>query len=195
VQSDNAAHAEPCRDGDSPATLRAKAAAYDAKANGTSDAADRMAFAHGARMCRLTADINDAPAWSVAAGIEARCTLFHDPIPDHSQDYFRDLKLAIAACMDAAAAKSPDPKVAKEVHTLTDRERDKIKREEERKAKPGASLGMTSAQVINETSWGRPEHVNSTVTAHGAHEQWVYPGYEFLYFEDGRLVAMQTKRD
>ena len=58
---------------------------------------------------------------------------------------------------------------------------------------PGARIGMSADTVKNETAWGKPDHVNRTVTASGVREQWVYPGYEYLYFEDGRLVAIQDK--
>jgi hypothetical protein len=52
---------------------------------------------------------------------------------------------------------------------------------------------MSADTVKNETAWGKPDHVNRTVTASGVREQWVYPGYEYLYFEDGRLVAIEDK--
>jgi hypothetical protein len=52
-------------------------------------------------------------------------------------------------------------------------------------------LGMSTDDVI--ASWGRPDHVNTTVTAYGKHEQWVY-GNTYLYFEDGRLTSYQQSR-
>ena len=33
--------------------------------------------------------------------------------------------------------------------------------------------------------------INLTTTASGVREQWVYPGYKNLYFEDGILVTIQ----
>jgi hypothetical protein len=57
--------------------------------------------------------------------------------------------------------------------------------------KPGAALGMTQQQVLNETAWGKPRKVNRTVTAAGVHEQWVYNG-GFLYFLNGRLTAIEN---
>jgi hypothetical protein len=60
-----------------------------------------------------------------------------------------------------------------------------------RKKKPGASIGMTAEQVRDGTSWGRPDHINRTITAHGISEQWVYGG-GYLYFNNGVLTAMQT---
>jgi hypothetical protein len=50
-------------------------------------------------------------------------------------------------------------------------------------------IGMTAEQV--QASWGDPPAgVNSTVTANGKFEQWVY-GNHYLYFENGILTAFQ----
>jgi hypothetical protein len=39
--------------------------------------------------------------------------------------------------------------------------------------------------------WGKPDHVNRTVTAADEREQWVYP-HGYLYFVGGRLVSIET---
>jgi hypothetical protein len=52
-------------------------------------------------------------------------------------------------------------------------------------------LGMSTDDVI--ASWGKPGHVNTTVTAYGKHEQWVY-GSTYLYFEEGVLASYQQSR-
>jgi hypothetical protein len=57
--------------------------------------------------------------------------------------------------------------------------------------KPGAGIGMTAEEVNDGTSWGRPNHINRTITANGISEQWVYGG-GYLYFNNGILTAMQT---
>jgi hypothetical protein len=46
--------------------------------------------------------------------------------------------------------------------------------------------------VINHTNWGKPTSVRRTTTKHGVSEQWVYPGQQYLYFDDGRLCAIQN---
>lgn len=51
------------------------------------------------------------------------------------------------------------------------------------------SIGMSKEQV--RMSWGEPEDVNSTTTALGRTEQWVYPGSKYLYFRDGKLTTIQ----
>jgi hypothetical protein len=57
---------------------------------------------------------------------------------------------------------------------------------------PGARIGMTTKQVRERTSWGEPDDINSTTTAYGTSEQWVYGGGNYLYFTNGRLTAIQN---
>lgn len=57
--------------------------------------------------------------------------------------------------------------------------------------KSGPKIGMTDNEVINETSWGKPEDINKTTTVYGTSEQWVYSGYKYLYFDDGILTTIQ----
>jgi hypothetical protein len=53
---------------------------------------------------------------------------------------------------------------------------------------PKLRLGMSEAEVI--ALFCKPDHINSTITLTQRRKQWIYGG-SFLYFEDGRLVAMQ----
>ena len=70
-----------------------------------------------------------------------------------------------------------------------------IQAERERRAKmPGARIGMTRKQVVDNTSWGPPEKINETISTYGTREQWVYDGNEYLYFTNGRLTGIQTSR-
>ena len=50
-------------------------------------------------------------------------------------------------------------------------------------------IGMTASEVQNST-WGIPEDINSTTYSWGTHEQWCYPGYRYIYFEDGVVTAI-----
>lgn len=52
--------------------------------------------------------------------------------------------------------------------------------------------GMTADEVI--ASWGRPDHVNSSVYARGRHEQWVYNNANYVYFEDGVMTSLQQTK-
>lgn len=55
----------------------------------------------------------------------------------------------------------------------------------------GVRIGMTSEEAL-QSSWGRPQEVNRTITARGTREQWVYGGRSYLYFENGTLTAIQN---
>ena len=54
----------------------------------------------------------------------------------------------------------------------------------------GVRIGMTPQQVL-ESSWGRPQKVNRTVTSNGTREQWVY-GSGNIYIENGAVTAIQN---
>ena len=55
----------------------------------------------------------------------------------------------------------------------------------------GVRIGMIQQEVLN-SSWGKPKSVNKTTTPYGVHEQWVYGGNNYLYFEDGILTTIQN---
>lgn len=72
--------------------------------------------------------------------------------------------------------------------------REKAKKEAEEKARKkreGVRLGMSKQDVLD-SSWGKPDHINKTTTRYGTHEQWVYGGGNYLYFEDGILTSIQN---
>lgn len=52
------------------------------------------------------------------------------------------------------------------------------------------TIGMTKSEVENST-WGNPNKINKTTTQYGVHEQWVYSGNRYLYFDDGILTSIQ----
>lgn len=59
------------------------------------------------------------------------------------------------------------------------------------KARGGVSIGMTAEQV-RQSNWGRPTSINRTSGAYGVHEQWVYGGRNYIYFENGRVSSIQN---
>ena len=59
-------------------------------------------------------------------------------------------------------------------------------------ARFGVMIGMTPDEVIHETAWGKPKKVNRTTNKFGTHEQWVYGGGNYLYFENGVLTSYQN---
>ena len=71
---------------------------------------------------------------------------------------------------------------------------ERAKREAEEKARKksqGVRIGMTKQDVLD-SSWGKPNHINTTTTKYGVHEQWCYDGYNYLYFENGILTSIQN---
>lgn len=40
-------------------------------------------------------------------------------------------------------------------------------------------------------SWGEPDDINTSRGRWGVHEQWVYPRHKYVYFENGKLTAIQ----
>ena len=69
-------------------------------------------------------------------------------------------------------------------------EKNKQKAVAAQKRKEGVSIGMTKEDVLA-SSWGRPQKVNSTTTARGTSEQWVYGG-GYLYFDGNILTSIQN---
>ncbi|WP_052352792.1 hypothetical protein [Neobacillus dielmonensis] len=65
------------------------------------------------------------------------------------------------------------------------------KRKQNSKGKYGVSIGMSKEAVLN-SSWGKPQDINTTITQFGTHEQWVYGGGNYLYFENGKLTSIQN---
>ena len=53
-------------------------------------------------------------------------------------------------------------------------------------------IGFTARQVRE--SVGRPERINTTVTAAGTHEQWVYGVGDYVYLNNGIVTSFQTSR-
>ena len=64
-------------------------------------------------------------------------------------------------------------------------------KEKEKRKTEGVYIGMTKQQVLD-SMWGSPEKINTTTTKYGVSEQWVYPNYNYLYFENGILTAIQN---
>lgn len=59
------------------------------------------------------------------------------------------------------------------------------------KARGGVRLGMT-AQQARASNWGAPDKINRSSGSYGVHEQWVYGGNNYLYFENGVLSSIQN---
>ena len=51
------------------------------------------------------------------------------------------------------------------------------------------TIGMT-AEEVKASTWGLPQEINKTTYAWGIMEQWVYSGYRYIYFDNGRVTAI-----
>jgi hypothetical protein len=60
-----------------------------------------------------------------------------------------------------------------------------------RKNNRGIAIGMSQSEVIA-SIWGKPQSVNRTTNSFGVHEQWVYGGNNYLYFDNGFLTTIQN---
>lgn len=49
---------------------------------------------------------------------------------------------------------------------------------------------MTRDEVL--AAFGRAESINRSVGSYGVHEQWVYYGGTYIYFENGRVTSWQS---
>ena len=57
-----------------------------------------------------------------------------------------------------------------------------------------AKKGQVRVGMITEQcriAWGEPDQINRTTDARGEHEQWVYGGGHYLYFDDEVLSSIQ----
>ena len=70
-------------------------------------------------------------------------------------------------------------------------ERKEKEAERKQKRSQGVHIGMSKEDVLV-SSWGRPEKVNTTTNAYGTHEQWVYGGRNYLYFDNGVITSIQN---
>ncbi|MCD2346247.1 ankyrin repeat domain-containing protein [Clostridium guangxiense] len=52
-------------------------------------------------------------------------------------------------------------------------------------------IGMTYAEVEH-SMIGKPNHINTTTTANGKEEQWVYGYSTYIYFKNGIVTAIQN---
>jgi hypothetical protein len=105
-----------------------------------------------------------------------------------------DLNMA-AARLNFCEGKTSDPAYVSLVRRIERERKVKAERlaraEKALKRSQGVHIGMSKEDVLA-SSWGKPQHVNTTTTARGTREQWVYGLRAYLYFDDGVLSAIQN---
>ena len=93
---------------------------------------------------------------------------------------------------EITAEKAKREKEIKQRNAEIDRQNAEVqKRIAAQMKKPDVQIGMTRQQVVKNTRWGAPMKINTTITQYGTTEQWVYWGYQYLYFESGKLTVIQ----
>jgi hypothetical protein len=53
------------------------------------------------------------------------------------------------------------------------------------------TIGMTVLQVETST-WGDPQSKNIDTSQNGTTEQWCYPNYQYIYFDNGIVTSIQS---
>lgn len=61
----------------------------------------------------------------------------------------------------------------------------------EQQARPAPKIGMSAKEVRTKTFWADPDHINRTTTRNAIDEQWVYRSHGYLYFRNGKVIAIQ----
>lgn len=102
--------------------------------------------------------------------------LIKKELPRADKEYIKDSKEKYGVNLTQTYFE-PGDTIKKEIETQT------IKKEPQ--------IGMTRDEAIDST-WGKPSDINKTTTKYGTHEQWVYGGNRYLYFEGNKLTTIQN---
>ena len=51
-------------------------------------------------------------------------------------------------------------------------------------------IGFTKEMCVE--AWGKPNDINKSIGSWGVHEQWCYSFGSYLYFENGKLTAIDN---
>lgn len=120
-----------------------------------------------------------------------------DQIHAFKEKVLKGLPEKIAAQEEAEEAEerkriaAQEAAVREEVERIAAQEAAKEAAEKARRKQEGVVIGMTQQEVLD-SCWGNPLKINRTTTVYGVSEQWVYDNYNYLYFEDGILTAIQN---
>ena len=130
-----------------------------------------------------------------AKALQSKCTTGLPSVLKEAQAFVKagDENMA-AATLSPCIAISADPSLTAMVKAVEAARMVKVtkaaKEEAARKRKAGVSIGMSKEDVLA-SMWGKPRKINTTTTARGTREQWVYDG-GYLYFDDNTLTAIQN---
>lgn len=66
-------------------------------------------------------------------------------------------------------------------------------RTEQAAANGGVWIGMSKHEA-EASPWGKPASISTSTYSFGVHEQWAYPEFRYLYFQNGVLTSIQKLR-
>ena len=123
-----------------------------------------------------------------ASAFYKTCFFLNEPLRTEEE-----LRKSDAIGFSVYSGYTPEGRVS-EISRLTEFDKfllDSNRKEVERAKKPGVKIGMTKKQVREQSSWGEPLSINTTITKNGESEQWVYGSGQYLYFNHGVLSGIQ----
>lgn len=142
-----------------------------------------------------------------APNAKARAAAAVELPPDPSGKYARCAgntePVKCRAMVDAIAAETPEAKAERVAKLENDRKNAVAQvaaqpvspqhANDQNQVRRAPIIGM-ARWAARESTWGKPESINTTTTQSGTLEQWVYSNGNYLYFKDGVLTTIQERR-
>lgn len=85
---------------------------------------------------------------------------------------------------------SDDPTLNELSKLLMEREKEEREKQRQLAKKPDAKIGMSENQVLNNSKWGQPKDIVTTIDSSGKTEKWLYGNQKYLYFKNGKLASI-----
>lgn len=85
---------------------------------------------------------------------------------------------------------SDDPNLNELSKLLMEREKEEREKQRQLAKKPDAKIGMSKNQVLNNSKWGQPKDIVTTIDSSGKTEKWLYGNKKYLYFKSGKLASI-----
>lgn len=144
---------------------------------------------------------NDSPKAKARAA--AAVELPPDPSGKYARCAGNTEPVKCRAMVDAMAAETPEAKAERVAKLESDRKSSAAQvlaqpvspqhANDQNQVRRAPIIGM-ARWAARESTWGKPESINTTTTQSGTLEQWVYSNGNYLYFKDGVLTTIQERR-
>lgn len=109
-----------------------------------------------------------------------------DKFPKRVDSSYKDMKAHTNSTSEPYLSYDND-EISKSISDLARHARDK---QRQLAKKPDAKIGMSKNQVLNNSKWGQPKNIITTVDASGKSEKWLYSKQEYLHFKNDKLISM-----